>query len=95
MVWKLIDLSKLKEGLNSLVSGIQKMRNEEQKKNVIGINEHSMLQLKDNVSHADFRVLGQYGIPLEVHSISSVLRDIVKLSKSVIDTNVLSFQYYN
>jgi hypothetical protein len=54
-----------------------------------------MLQLKDNMRHADFHLLSQYVILLEVHTISSVLCDIAKLSKSVIDADVLTFQYYN
>jgi hypothetical protein len=75
MMWKLIDVSKLKEGLHSFVTGIQKMRNDDHKKklNAIGISGHSTLQLKADVSHSYFHILSQYRISLEMRSFTSVL----------------------
>jgi len=95
-LWKVIDTSKLKEGLHNLISEVQKARNKEQTEKLrsIGCNL-GHVQLKENMDYSYFPVLQHYGIPLEKHSISSVLRDVIKLSKSAINSDLLTFDYYN
>jgi hypothetical protein len=91
-----IDISKLKVGLQAFIGEIHRVFYQEQKKRLetIGFTGNE-LKLKPGITAFDFPVLGQYGIPLELPCISSLLRDVVKLSKSVEDTNVLCFPYNN
>jgi hypothetical protein len=91
-----IDISKLKVGLQAFTGEIHRVFYQEQKKRLetIGLTENE-LKLKPRIKAFDFPVLGQYGIPVELPCISSLLRDVVKISKSVEDTNVLCFPYYN
>jgi hypothetical protein len=47
------------------------------------------------MDYSNFPVLQHYDIPSEKHSISSVLRDVIKLSKSALNPDLLTFDYYN
>jgi hypothetical protein len=57
------------------------------------VNETGDISLKPNAL-ADFPVLTQYSIPLDKFSVSSVLRDIVKLS-SLSEDYILTFKHFN
>jgi hypothetical protein len=57
------------------------------------VNETGNITLKPNAL-TDFPVLTQYGIPLDKFSVSSVLRDIVKLN-SLSEDYILTFKHFN
>ncbi len=91
-----IDISKLKVGLQAFNCEIHLVFYHEQKKRLetIGLTGNK-LKLKPRIKAFDFPVLGQYGIPLKLPCIACLLMDVVKLSKSFEDTNVLCFPYHN
>ena len=58
--------------------------------------ENQDIELCQGVSEKDFPVLKHFCIPFEKFWISGLLRDILKLSKSVVGgSSILNFKQYN
>jgi ribosomal protein L35AE/L33A len=97
-LWDLIDVQKIREGLDSLLRAVQMHKAEEAKQRLsaIGeIEEDDPIELMNGVRETSFPVFNHYHIPLRSHVISALQRDLIKLSMSCQNTNLLSFKFYN
>lgn len=81
-ILKNVDMEKMKLCIKDFARSILNLEAIERSKRLQanGIEEE-MILLNDDVNENDFPALKQFGIPLSIQCIDSVLRDIVKLSK--------------
>jgi len=100
-VWDAIDTSKLVKATVDFVSSLQRYFCEKNKQELQAVDSGTStglepFHLQEGKTVDQFPVLKRFCIPLEEIWIHGILRDIVKLSKSVEgDRKILSFCHYN
>ena len=97
LLWNSSDATKLQEGLLELATVVQRYKADRQAKyfELIGAADQEEITLQPRKENTRFPALACYGIPLVNQSISSILRDIVKLNKVSEHRNLLAFQSHN
>jgi hypothetical protein len=105
MLWDAIDTTKLAKAVFSIIESLQKYFCEKGKaKRSLILAKNSSdgsavdkeeLELKQGLTARDFPVLNHFCIPLEQFWITGLLRDVLKLSKSVVSGRLLNFKQYN
>lgn len=102
ILWDAIDTTKLVHAMSNVIAQLQQYFCDKTKEvraivETKGETEESQhIELCQGVSEKDFPVLKHFCIPLENFWISGLLRDILKLSKSVVGgSSILKFKQYN